>query len=36
MKLTYIFHSGFVLETEHIILVFDYWLKAFPLMRKKA
>ena len=26
MKLTYIFHSGFVLETEQSILVFDYWL----------
>ena len=26
MTLTYIFHSGFVLETEHSILVFDYWL----------
>ena len=26
MTLTYIFHSGFVLETEKSILVFDYWL----------
>ena len=26
MTLTYIFHSGFVLETEHSILIFDYWL----------
>ena len=25
MTLTYIFHSGFVLETEQSILVFDYW-----------
>ena len=25
MKLTYIFHSGFVLETNNCILVFDYW-----------
>lgn len=25
MKLTYIFHSGFLLEMEHCILVFDYW-----------
>ena len=24
MTLTYIFHSGFVLETEQSILVFDY------------
>ena len=26
MTLTYIFHSGFVLDTEQSILVFDYWL----------
>ena len=26
MTLTYIFHSGFVLEAEQSILVFDYWL----------
>lgn len=26
MKLTYIFHSGFALEAENCILVFDYWL----------
>jgi hypothetical protein len=26
MTLTYIFHSGFVLETEKFILIFDYWL----------
>ena len=26
MTLTYIFHSGFVLETENSILIFDYWL----------
>ncbi len=32
MKLTYIFHSGFVLETEHIILVFDYWLDPSGVM----
>ena len=25
MKLTYIFHSGFALETGACILVFDYW-----------
>lgn len=25
MTLTYIFHSGFVLETEKSILIFDYW-----------
>ncbi len=26
MTLTYIFHSGFVLETEKSILIFDYWM----------
>lgn len=26
MTLRYIFHSGFLLETEHCILIFDYWL----------
>ena len=26
MTLTYVFHSGFVLETEKSILIFDYWL----------
>ena len=26
MTLTYIFHSGFVVETEQALLVFDYWL----------
>ena len=26
MRLTYIFHSGFVLETEKSILIFDYWM----------
>ncbi|MCQ2192922.1 MAG: MBL fold metallo-hydrolase [Paludibacteraceae bacterium] len=25
MKLTYIFHSGFAVETEACILIFDYW-----------
>ena len=32
MTLTYIFHSGFVLETEHSILVFDYWLDPSGVM----
>lgn len=32
MKLTYIFHSGFVLETEQSILVFDYWLDPSGVM----
>ena len=26
MRLTYIFHSGFVLESEKSILIFDYWM----------
>lgn len=26
MRLTYILHSGFLLETEHCVLVFDYWM----------
>ena len=32
MKLSYIFHSGFVLETEQSILVFDYWLDPSGVM----
>ena len=32
MKLTYIFHSGFVLETERCILVFDYWMDPARVM----
>lgn len=26
MKITYIFHSGFCVETEHAVLIFDYWM----------
>lgn len=26
MRITYVFHSGFVLELSHCILVFDYWM----------
>lgn len=26
MKLTYIFHSGFIIDTQACILIFDYWL----------
>ena len=26
MKLTYIFHSCFVVETQSCVLVFDYWM----------
>lgn len=32
MKLTYIFHSGFALETDYAILVFDYWLDPAGVM----
>ena len=32
MTLTYIFHSGFALETEQSILVFDYWLDPSGVM----
>ena len=37
MTLTYIFHSGFMLETDRAILVFDYWLdpsRVMPSMPK--
>ena len=32
MTLTYIFHSGFILETKQSILVFDYWLDPSGVM----
>lgn len=32
MTLTYIFHSGFVLETDRCILVFDYWMDPCGIM----
>ena len=32
MKLTYLFHSGFVLETDTCILVFDYWMDPARVM----
>ena len=32
MRLTYIFHSGFELETEQSILVFDYWMDPSGVM----
>ena len=38
MTLTYIFHSGFVLETDSAILVFDYWMdpsRVMPSVLKK-
>jgi len=32
MRLTYIFHSGFVLEAEESILIFDYWMDPAGVM----
>lgn len=32
MKLTYIFHSGFALETEQSILIFDFWMDPAHVM----
>ena len=32
MTLTYIFHSGFVLETEQSILILDYWMDPSGVM----
>lgn len=32
MKLTYIFHSGFVVETKRCVLVFDYWMDPAHVM----
>lgn len=26
MKLTYIFHSGFALDADKAVLIFDYWM----------
>ena len=34
MTLRYIFHSGFLLETERCILVFDYWMDPTDVMRE--
>lgn len=34
MTLTYIFHSGFVLEAERCILVFDYWMDPARVMSR--
>ena len=33
ITLRYIFHSGFLLETERCILVFDYWMDPAAVMR---
>ena len=32
MKLTFIFHSGFALETEQSILIFDFWMDPAHVM----
>ncbi len=34
MEITYIFHSGFVLETERCIMVFDYWADPAGVMHR--
>ena len=34
MTLTYIFHSGFVLEAERSVLVFDYWMDPCDVMAR--
>lgn len=34
MTLTYIFHSGFALETQRAILIFDYWLDPSKVMSR--
>lgn len=36
MELTYIFHSGFVLETQQSILIFDYWLDSADILQQFA
>ena len=33
MTLRYIFHSGFLLETERSILIFDYWMDPANVMK---
>ena len=32
MRLTYLFHSGFSLETDTCLLVFDYWMDPARVM----
>ena len=34
IKLTYIFHSGFLLETDRCFLVFDYWMDPSGVIRR--
>ena len=34
MRLTYIFHSGFLLETEHSMLVFDFWMDPVGVLHR--
>lgn len=33
-RLTYIFHSGFAVETDEAILVFDYWMSTAPVVEQ--
>lgn len=35
IELTYIFHSGFLLESDRCILVFDYWMDPMGIMPKR-
>lgn len=34
MRLTYIFHSGFMVETDRSVLVFDYWMDPSGVMKR--
>ena len=34
IRLTYIFHSGFLLETDSCILIFDYWMDPAGVVRR--
>lgn len=34
IRLTYLFHCGFVLETDHCVLVFDYWMDPAQKMER--
>lgn len=36
MELTYIFHSGFALETTHCLLIFDFWMDPAHVMQRFA
>lgn len=34
MELTYLYHSGFVVETDRCVLVFDYWMDPANVMER--